>query len=137
MECKWNSSLKKIDNHLNKYFQQEYNVFFFFWREYRRNYHCQKKREYNRAKEKEAQHVEHWFDLSIIFIEVQYSRLYFPLKKKKSTPSLHFHKLHHHPLCTFQWMFGRTMCGFVFFFSFVRVTWERYMRYSTPMALCM
>ena len=117
MECKWNSSLKKIDNHLNKYFQQEDNVFFFFWREYRRNYHCQKKREYNRAKEKEAQHVEHWFDLSIIFIEVQYSRLYFPLKKKKysivTLPQTSSSSTLHIPMNV--WPYDVWVCLFFFF----------------------
>ena len=31
LECKWNSSLNKIDNHLNIYSQQEDNVFIFFF----------------------------------------------------------------------------------------------------------
>ena len=71
----------------------------------------EKKREYNRAKGKEAPHVEHWFDVSIILIEVQY-----------------FIITLHHPLCIFQWIFRHTMCGFLFFFflSFVRFTWERF-----------
>ena len=91
VECKWNSSLNKIDNHLNIYSQQEDNVFIFFlflfWREYRLDYHCQKKRKYNRAKEKEAQHVEHWFGLSIIFIEVQYFII--TLSHMSSSSTLH------------------------------------------------
>ena len=127
VECKWNSSLNKIDNHLNIYSQQEDNVFifFFFFFDGNTDWIIIAKRKVQQSKGKRS--------------STRWTLVWFVHHIHRGTV-LHHHTFTHviiiHPPYSNECLAIRCV-GFSFFLSFVRVSWEGYMRYSTFMTLCM